>query len=364
MIFGVFSINPKSSRFPNFRRVLALLFVFPIFLVLFIVNNTFLLLDYLFFYAFLTQPLSQPVFIVASPRSGTTYLFHSIAAYNDRYTSFKFWEIIFAPSIIQKYALLQLNKVDIKIGSPLRKTILKLEDVVIGDLKKIHPIGLFLPEEDEIILIWSLSTLYLTYFYPDSSFLADYSEFDNRIAYKKRLRIMKRYVRLIQRHNYVFNNANKKRFLSKNPMLMSKVFTLKRVIPDALIIETRRTPLKTIPSALSLNKKLYGISSSFNLTEQFTNNAIESLMTWHKMMEKSLLSFDKKEVLKVDFNKLIKQDLKLCEELSSFLGIRDFKLLPQKITNEKVKHKSTNIHQAISDYWVKRISNELPNYLD
>ena len=219
LLFGVFSFNPKNMRWFNLRRLAVVLFMLPLFIFLLIVNNAFLILDYVFFPHFLWQKTKKPVFIISAPRSATTYLFHSLAS-KEQFTCFKLWEIIFAPSICQKFLLIGVLKFDSIIGKPLRKTVLFFENLFIGKLKKIHLIGLNLPEEDEAVLLWSLSSFYLNFFYPDSHFFDDMALFDTKLPARQKRRIMRSYSRYIKRHNFVFNRRGDKQYLSKNPLMM------------------------------------------------------------------------------------------------------------------------------------------------
>src|SRR5690606_37529268 len=100
---SLFSFNPKNMRFFNFKRVFAILIFLPLFLINLIGNRIFMMLDYLFFFKFTRLKIDKSVFIVAVPRSATTYLFHKLANQRDKTTAMKLWEIAYAPSIIQKY---------------------------------------------------------------------------------------------------------------------------------------------------------------------------------------------------------------------------------------------------------------------
>ncbi len=57
---------------------------------------------------------------------------------------------------------------------------------------KLSNIGLNLPEEDEAMLLWYLSTAYLQFFYPDSHFFDAYLEFDNALPSKTKNRTLTR----------------------------------------------------------------------------------------------------------------------------------------------------------------------------
>ncbi len=70
---GAFLPSGRTDA-PLTPRRLALLAVFPLFLVFQVLQIVGLALDHLLFPAFRSTKLRQPVFIVGVPRSGTTFL--------------------------------------------------------------------------------------------------------------------------------------------------------------------------------------------------------------------------------------------------------------------------------------------------
>jgi len=67
---------------------------------------------------------------------------------------------------------------------------------------------------------------------------------------KKRRAIMTFYRQCIQRHLYAFGKH--KHYLSKNPYFSSRIQSLDETFPDAIIIYLLRTPIKVLPSILSM----------------------------------------------------------------------------------------------------------------
>src|SRR6185295_17602712 len=110
-----FSPKKKSLRFPTFRRIICAVFILPFFLILITWNRIFMFLDWIFFPGFRKMKLKKSAFIVGLPRSATTHTLTLLSSDKDHFTCFKLWEIIFAPSIIQKYFWLGIIKADKKI---------------------------------------------------------------------------------------------------------------------------------------------------------------------------------------------------------------------------------------------------------
>lgn len=318
LVLGVFSFRPRHMRGFNLKRVGMVLIMVPIFSLLLVVNNAFLLLDWVLFPYFWRQQVKEPVFIVSAPRSATTYLFHALEQ-SEQFTAIKLWEMVLAPSICQKRLVLGVLRLDRLVGGPIKKTALWLENKLIGDLKQYHRIGLNLPEEDEAMLLWSLSTFYLNFFYPDSTFFDDLVLFDARVKPRRKARIMRQYERYVQRHNFVFNRQDTKRYLSKNPIMMGKIQALSISYPDAKIININRSPAKTIPSTIQLNEKLYRLFTSRPMPTELKAKSLEMLVEWYAMADSSLESHFAGQYVKVDFMKLVKRDPIEVMRISEFI---------------------------------------------
>ena len=163
----------------------------------------------------------------------------------------KFWEILFAPSIIQKKFYKTIGALDALCGGPLYRLISALEKRSVKNLAKIHPISLFEAEEDGIILLHIFSSAFLGFVLPFLDDLWPYIFLDLEMKdAAQRAKIMAFYRRCVQNHLYVF--GREKRFLSKNPLFSTMVGSLNETFPDAKFICMVRTPLETVPSAISL----------------------------------------------------------------------------------------------------------------
>ena len=182
--------------------------------------------------------------------SGTTFLHRLLAGDEDQFTSMQFWEILFAPSIIQKKFYKALGAIDALCGSPLYRLISALEKRSVKNLAKIHPVSLFKTEEDGIILLHIFSSAFLVFPLPFLEELWPYLLLDMEMDAQHRAKIMAFYKRCVQSHLYVF--GREKRFLSKNPLFSAMVQSLNETFPDAKFICMMRTPFETVPSAISL----------------------------------------------------------------------------------------------------------------
>lgn len=358
LIAGAFSQKKGNMRFFSIRRILIVLILFPVFVLILITNRIFLLLDYILVPFFYFQKIKAPVFIVAAPRSGTTFLYHSIAKYTNMFTCFKLWEIVFAPSVIQKCILLVIKKLDSLIGSPLKKMVLFVESLLVGNLKTVHLLGLNLPEEDEGLLLWNLSSIYLNFFYPDSTFFDRYLYFDKDLPAWRRKWIMRSYHNYLKRHNFVFNRKGTRQFLSKNPLMMCKLVSLKEQFPDAIILNINRCPSETIPSTIALNNTLYGLFTSIAPAGEVNDKTKKILIDWYRMADEALAIHYKEKHLKIDFYQLVQNNQATLNEIRLFLGMNEFEPL---LKESEVKHqRSKNKYEPLMEPELAEIMLQMP----
>jgi len=244
---SIVAYHETGAKF-TVKRVCFTIF-FPVFyLTQELITWACLFLDEIIFPEYRKIKVEKPLFIAGFPRSGTTYLHRVIDNDKKRFTSLKLWEILLAPSILQKKFFLFIGKVDRLIGKPLYKMAVAIENKMFAGSRSMHKISHFEPEEDEIILFHVFSSLFLTFMFPFDE-MSQFSRFDTDIPPKRRKKIMTFYKKCVQRHLYVFGPD--KHFLSKNPASSSKINSIYETFPDAKIICMVRHPFEALPSAIS-----------------------------------------------------------------------------------------------------------------
>tara|TARA_B100001029_G_C15042401_1_gene444622 strand:- start:479 stop:1567 length:1089 start_codon:yes stop_codon:yes gene_type:complete len=226
--------------------------IWPIIIINSILNNIFLLIDNLLF-NFKNINIVKPLFIVGFPRSGTTFLHHSI--YQDKqFTTPQLWELLFAPSIIQKLLwknIIQFfNIQDSKNINVLKKITQKFDHI--------HEINLFNPEEDYLSFIPFGGCFLLIILMPIDE-IWNLTNFDSYFSKKQQDKLMFKYKLLIKRHLFVY--GTKKTYLSKNPYFTTITKTLNRTFPDCNIIGCHRKPEEAITSLLSNMDEAYKLMS-------------------------------------------------------------------------------------------------------
>nr|WP_255612565.1 sulfotransferase [Alcanivorax sp. 1008] len=225
-----------------------MLLFWPAFLTIALINRLSLWLDTLLFPEFENIEIYQPVFVVGIPRSGTTFLHRLLAADDERFTTTALWELIFAPSILQRRFWIAFAHLDGKLGRPFSRLLHFLERAALGGLDGIHKTGLLDPEEDYLAMAPHLGCFLLILPLGDAS-LWKLAHLDTAVDQKQRRHLTSVYRQLIQRHLYV--HGADKTFLSKNPSFTPWMESLKDEFPDSRFIACIRSPQQALPSQIS-----------------------------------------------------------------------------------------------------------------
>ncbi|HEY6878350.1 MAG TPA: sulfotransferase [Polyangiales bacterium] len=196
--------------------------------------------------AHLSQPLGKPVFIVAAPRSGTTFL-HRLMSEDPQFTTFKLLQTFF-PTISGHRALDALKSVNDALGGVFDKLQEKLDENYFGAWEGLHDMGLNQDEEDEALWAMAFATpaIWLVLPFPERF---DHLRFIDKLPREKREKLVAHYRGCVQRHLY----ANQgKTLLGKNVLLPGRFEIVTQALPEARFVHILRHPYEAVPSTLSL----------------------------------------------------------------------------------------------------------------
>jgi hypothetical protein len=321
---------------------MAVLLFYPFFTLVLSVNWIFLLLDEILFPFYRKQQVQQAVFIIGVPRSATTFLFNVLSQDTENFHCFKLWELLFAPSIIQKYVFLLIIKTDQLIGKPLYKLSIAFDNKVFSSFRNIHDIGLTKPEEDEVLFLYNFSSLYFYYFFPGLEDLDHILYHDQVLPPKVKRRNIQFYYRCIQRHNFVFDRNNQKYFLSKNPTFIPKMESIANKFKQAKFIYPIRSPYQTIPSTISLNARIFSNFSRLSTPYPFPDKTRHMLIEWYKQAEQVIKNKISDRTIQVNYTDLTGQTIKEFQKIYRFIfqEAEGKKLLPEDLIKTQKQYKS------------------------
>ncbi len=272
----------------SWQRLIIMLLFWPLFLVVQLINGAGLLLDYVLFPDFRRVSIREPLFVVGVPRSGTTFL-HRLLALDDRFTTTALWELLFAPSISQRYFWTAIAGLDRALGRPLGRLLHWAERRLLGGLDGVHKTGLLDPEEDYLGLIpvWGCFLMVLVVPVP-ALWRLTFLDRDGSAAEKTRL--MRAYRRFVQRHLYF--HGQHKQLLSKNPSFTPWIETLSDAFPDARFIGCLRNPSQSVPS--QINSILIGakLFDGRDTTAYWRQGFLEMLDYYYRHLLDALAAMD------------------------------------------------------------------------
>lgn len=234
---------------------LSVFFIFLYFLNQFI-HLIFRVIDEVFFSGYRKVKITQPVFIIANPRSGTTYLHRLISKDDDRFTYTKFAHTFFMTASFTKFANL-VKWIDRRTGNLIRNSLNKLDDVFWGGWDNIHSMGFNKAEEDE--LPFAQTMMSIGNFIPFPYYhLIEGTKFLDKEPIGVRNGVMDFYESCVKR--FVYATGQEKTYLSKNVMSTGRFKSILERFPDAKIIYIARHPYEALPSFASMFSVMYGAS--------------------------------------------------------------------------------------------------------
>lgn len=253
----------------SFKRLFVICTVVPFVVMLMAWNHLGFFMDDYIYPDWKCQKITRPVFIVGNARSGTTWLHRSLTSLDRNvYSTFKTWEIIFAPAIVWKRLFIFLYEMDEAIGSPIFRVIEIVENWAIGP-SQLHAVGLQLAEEDEWLMAHVCLAQLLLFFFPcGSSVVTPLIMFDAQpdadfpIPQALKSSLFHFYKDCVKRHLYArtqlstIRSSNDVIFVSKNPAYTLRLETLYKTFPDCRVICMLRDPVESIPSMVSYLAKV------------------------------------------------------------------------------------------------------------
>jgi len=230
------------------RRLVLLFLLFPAFLLLQTVHWLGFLIDEVLFRGYRQLVIRSPLFITGVPRSGTTFVHRTLASDAEQFTTFRTWEALFAPSIVERKILRGLARLDRRLGAPMQRAAAALSRRLTGEFAHIHEVGLEAPEEDYLALLPAGGCFILVLAFPASDWLWRLGRFPE-LPRAERQVMLDFYHAMLQKHLYVA--GGERRLLSKNASFGSWLPELERRFPDARFLVCVREPTAALSSQIS-----------------------------------------------------------------------------------------------------------------
>lgn len=345
--------------------LLSILFIF-LYSIHLLLSLFFRLLDEIFHRGYKTTPINQPVFIIANPRSGTTYLHRLLALDDERFVYTKNAHTFFmSSSFVQFYQVIRWTDRHLMFNA-LRKLMKKLDEMFWGGWDDIHPMGFNKAEEDELVFAQTFNSPGMFIPFPifhennHNRFLDDEPE-------TIRHNVIQFYASSIKR--FVFRAGKKKTYLAKNVMSTGRYKTLLQAFPDAKIIYIARHPYDAVPSMASMFTVMYQFHSP-NVPKRdisrkvWANYGIE-FFQYAKTMHQSL---PKEQFASVKYDDLLREPHETIKGIYRHFGWPMSEQFLTKLHQEKVRQQN---YQSKHEYSLEEfglsaqeVYNELSDVMD
>lgn len=241
----------RERRWPLRKRAGLLLKLVIGVPIVYLIHATFFLLDYLLFPRLWSQKVDSPVFIIGHARSGTTLMHRLMATDRERFSFFLYWEMFF-PSLTQKKIIRGFGWLDRRLfDNFFLRRLEAWDEKTFGPGRKMHHLGLWVPEEDNFVMTFAFASGYWTLQAPYVEHLDMFHA--DHLPDTKRRRWLGYYKECVRRQLCL--NGGNKTHLSKNPVFCGWLVSLSETFPNARFVVLLRHPYECIPSLLKLMER-------------------------------------------------------------------------------------------------------------
>ncbi|HEY3495504.1 MAG TPA: sulfotransferase, partial [Polyangiaceae bacterium] len=262
-------------------------------------------------------PIPAPVFVLATPRSGTTYLHQLLALDEERFASCRLYQTI-VPSILLERAIDWLRGLRGPAGSVLGALVGAIDSRMFTDWDGIHRVSLSSWEEDESLFVYSLTSPALYLLFP---FIREIPEFVEitRLGRRTIRRVASDYRQTVQR--WVYTSGNQRTPLIKNVLLPSRLPVAARAFPDARYVHVVRDPREAIPSAVSMFHTMWQSHSPGIAADSPATRALADMfLTHYRLLCEEGRKQPPDRWIQVRYDDLIRDPIGTVERIYSAFG--------------------------------------------
>lgn len=315
------------------------------------------LLDHLLYPGYRDQPVKEPVFIIAPPRSGTTITQKLMALDEERFSCVRFYQCVF-PAVTFHKIFNAIAWIDKQLGDPFAQLATWMEKLFFGGWEDSHPMKFNEPEEDDGFFVYTFVTeaIYLLFPYVNELWGAGFMD---DLSHSERRQVMRYYRSCLQRHLYA--TGPDKTQLSKATQLSGAFNCIREEFPDAKMITIIRHPRNSIPSHVSLFVPVWQtVDPIIKRDGPESREYAEIAVAWFKHMYQASQEQPTDRFYTIRFNELASDNQGTIEKVYQHFGwpisdaLRERHETAGKKGREfKSSHKYTLEEFGLSEEWVQ-----------
>ena len=340
------------------RRWIIVTFFLLLLIIFWIVVAIGRALDHLLYPGFRQQKIQKPVFIIAPPRSGTTFLQKLLAKNRNTFAPVLMYQTIFPSITIQK--LIHTVAAASQQKSGLLSDISSwIERHCFGGWDGMHKMRFAEPEEDDGFFVYTFVTeaIYLLFPYIRALWGAGFAD---DLPPRQRRRVMRYYRSCLQRHLYL--NGPDKILLSKATQLSGSIQSLRAEFPDARIINILRNPVESIPSHISVFYTVWNwVDPQIQKDGSESREYAELAAAWFLHLEKYDIASKSESYLRIFYTDLVRNPDSVARSIYKHFGIpltpraaRQIQTETKRALEYKSSHRYTLQEYGLNQDWVKR----------
>ncbi len=261
--------------------------------------------------------LEAPVFIVAAPRSGTTFL-HRLMCLDERFFYLKLYQTIL-PSIALCRLVERAGGLGGPVGEALEEVVERVERLAFGGWEEIHRLGFGRAEEDEGLFVLTLVTPALYLLVPEIDRLRRPAALDT-LDEETRRRVMDFYESSLARVKYL--RGRDKRFLGKTVLAAGRLESMLERFPQARFIHLVRHPYRTVPSFVSMFRRPWRAHSpQIDDRSPRIRRLADLAIAYYRNVHRATRRLDDARVTTVAFDELVSDPRATIADIYAWLGL-------------------------------------------
>jgi omega-hydroxy-beta-dihydromenaquinone-9 sulfotransferase len=262
-------------------------------------------------------PIEAPVFIIAPPRSGTSFLQKLLTLDDQRFVFWKMYQTIL-PTVVTEKCIQSTVGFDRRLGRPVGRLLNWCEKRWFGGWDNLHTMRLDAPEEDGALYLYAFACEAIYMLFP---FIEELWElgFPDTLPEEDRRALMKYYRTCLQR--LVYSSGKGKTLLIKSTNSSGAVASIREAFPDARFITIIRDPAASIASSISLMLPALKVHSPEIPPDGDVSRAYARLSTeWYKYLHDFTLGLPEHQIHVVDYRCLVRDPAGTIEALYAHFG--------------------------------------------